>query len=150
MVVLRLFHRNQPDREIGSRRLAEGGISIGRDAHADWAVPDPTHTLSRLHCIVACEDGRLALLDHSSNGVTVDGVRLPRGGSATLAPGQTIALGDFLLRVEAEDDNPWLAAFCAGAGIDPAAFAGADPAETLRRLGARMRELEEQARRSAA
>ncbi len=152
MVTLRLYRRNDPAHEIDCRQLEQGELSIGRDAVADWQVPDPTNALSRLHCIVALRDGRLTLRDESTNGVFLSsGERAPRGVEAPVEAGERIALGGFLLALDgAVSPTPGeheaqagklLDAFCAGAQIDPSLLAGEDPQEMMRRVGAIYRQM---------
>ncbi len=152
MVTLRLYRRSDPAQEIDCRDLEQGELSIGRDAVANWQVPDPTNALSRLHCVVALKDGRLTVRDESTNGVFLSsGERPPRGVDAPVQPGERIALGGFLLELDGkaapapgERDaraGKLLDAFCAGAQIDPSLLAGEDPHEMMQRVGAIYRQM---------
>ena len=80
MFICRLFHRDNPTEQIDSRFLANGKMTIGRDPGADWMVHDDEGTLSRIHCALSVEDGRLLLIDSSSNGTYLgSGERAPDG-----------------------------------------------------------------------
>jgi predicted component of type VI protein secretion system len=102
MVTLRLFHQNDPFRQIEARSLETGELSIGRDASADWTIEDPERGLSRLHCVIALQGGAVTLRDISSNGVFVGAGRArPQPGEVVpLIPGETLRLGDFMIIVD--------------------------------------------------
>ena len=171
-ITLRLFKQLQPTEEIGRRTLSEGETAIGRDPEADWVIPDPTKTLSRRHCVIALQGGAVTLRDESVNGVLLgDGQRPPMGMPVPLRSGDTVALGAFLIRIEAAADQPQplattavhtrlqeplaenaaagegprqgqlLDAFCSGAQIDASVFSGEDLQEVMHRLGAVYRQM---------
>ena len=102
MFTLRLFHQDDPFRQIDAREFEDGELAIGRDAASDWTIADPERTVSRHHCVLAARDGALTLRDTSANGVFVgpDGRRLPSDTQAPLMPGETIRLGEYLIVVE--------------------------------------------------
>ena len=101
MYVCRLFHRDRPFEQVEARVLGEGRITLGRDPAADWTVTAPDGVLSRLHCTLSVEDGRLWLHDLSTNGVFLgDGTRMPAGGVIELQTRQTIRFGALILLVD--------------------------------------------------
>lgn len=102
MVTLRLFHQSDPFRQIASRALAEGELTIGRDAAADWIIADPDRAVSRLHCVVALKDGRISLRDTSSNGVFIGEARARMAPlePAQVSLGETFRLGDFMIVID--------------------------------------------------
>jgi predicted component of type VI protein secretion system len=161
MITLRLFQQSDPAAEIGRHTLTEGELVVGRDPAADWVIPDPTKTLSRLHCVFALKDGVVTVRDDSVNGVFLrGGERLERSARIPLKPGQAIVLGDFVIMIDAprakaartsatqtaimpgapagdgSKTGQMLEAFCAGAQIDASVFSGEDPLALMRRLGA--------------
>lgn len=163
-VVLRLFQQSDPSVELDRRLMAEGEITVGRDRICDWVIPDPTRTLSRLHCVFLLVDGAVTVRDESTNGVFGHaGERLPRSSSTPLELGQAVVLGAFLIRAEAlmqtvdvsvptssgtlpalTDKTPagrLLDAFCTGAQIDSSVLSAEDPTDVMRRLGAMYREM---------
>lgn len=103
MFTLRLFHQDEPFQQIKARELAEGALCVGRDAGADWALPDESRTLSRRHCTFVVDDGRLMLRDGSANGVFMGQtrMRLAHDHPTPVAPGDTIRIGDYMIVVEA-------------------------------------------------
>lgn len=132
-VTLRLFQINDPFRQIDSRPLAQGELVIGRDPADGWRIPDQERTVSREHCVVALENGRLTLRDTSANGVYIGARRdrAPPGEAHRIAPGDTIRLGGFMIVVEAADpdvDQAFDAAFegpmLKPVSITPAVLAG--------------------------
>ena len=48
-IILRLFKASEPARQIDSRTLEAGELSIGRDAGQDWVLDDPGRLISRAH-----------------------------------------------------------------------------------------------------
>lgn len=107
MVTLRLFHQSDPFRQIEARTLTDGELTIGRDEAADWIIPDPERSVSRLHCVVAHKDGRLSLRDTSSNGVFVgaDKRRLQPLEPAPVELGETFRLGGYLIVIDPGSDE---------------------------------------------
>jgi hypothetical protein len=45
------------------------GLDLGRDAHLDWTLPDPSRSISSKHCEILYRDGGYWLHDISTNGV---------------------------------------------------------------------------------
>ncbi len=81
--------------------LAEGEISIGREAGNGIALPDTS--VSRRHCVLSWQDGRYRVRDVASrNGTLVNGTVIEE---MWLAHGDQITTGDssFLLLLEEED-----------------------------------------------
>ena len=107
MVTFRLFHESDPFRQLATRQLDAGELTVGRDEDADWVIPDPERRMSRLHCVLAVQDGRLLLRDTSSNGVFVgeERRRLPPLEPTPVAPGEVLRLGGFLIAVDPEADG---------------------------------------------
>jgi predicted component of type VI protein secretion system len=103
MFTLRLFHQDEPFQQIEARELADGALCVGRDASADWALPDESRTLSRRHCTFVVDEGKLLLRDGSANGVFMGQARtrLAHDHPTPVAPGESIRLGDYMIVVEA-------------------------------------------------
>lgn len=170
MITLRLFKADDPFQEVESRPFTEGDLVIGRDPAAGWAIVD-SRDLSRRHCILSLDNNRIFLRDLSLNGVTIGVERrpVPRDERFELSPGEAIYLGEFLILLDAETvqdvpvqpplgrratdaaaplprpvaltDAALLEAFCRGAGLEPFAFGGEDPAAVMTRLGAAYRQV---------
>src|SRR4051794_38144714 len=93
------------------------GGNIGRADNNQLVLPDPERTISRVHAQIVFRGGRYAIVDRGSNPIAVNGRPLGNGHEAMLAPGDEIAIGGYLMRVEA--------ATRAGPAADPFAdFAG--------------------------
>ena len=100
MFFCRLFHRDQPFEEIDARLIGEGEITVGRDPSADWRLTDTDGTLSRIHCTLAVEGGRLLLRDRSTNGTFLEGgERAPEGQAVELRVRNSIRLGALTILV---------------------------------------------------
>ncbi len=105
MYICRLFHRDRPFEQVDARLIADGRVGIGRDPSADWPLHDPDATLSRLHCVLSVEGGRLLLYDKSTNGVFLrDGARAPQDAPLELKAGESFWLGTLSILVEQVDD----------------------------------------------
>jgi predicted component of type VI protein secretion system len=170
MTTLRLFHRNDPFRQIEAREVTDGELVIGRDPGSGWTIEDPSMTLSRRHCVIALGEGGPMLRDTSANGVFLgrERVRIPAGAAVPL-DGETIHLGEFLIIVDPRTDRDTaspratlppeanrpapptsdapasqgalLELFCQGAGLEASAFYGEDPSQVLTRAGAVYRQM---------
>jgi predicted component of type VI protein secretion system len=166
MFYCRLFHRDHPFEQIDARLIEGGKITVGRDPAADWRLDDADGTLSRIHCTLALENGRLTLRDHSTNGTYLEDGRRPapdedvelverssfRLGAHTIlvtAPPQaqpaveeTLPIGpaadwtDALPVRAPHRDASLIEAFCRGAGLDASALSSEDPVELMERIGA--------------
>jgi pSer/pThr/pTyr-binding forkhead associated (FHA) protein len=86
---------------IADRDLArsELGITIGRHVElCERVIADPT--VSRRHCRLGLDAGRLAIEDlNSLNGTLLDGYEVPRFQPAPLRTGQELVLGRVTLRL---------------------------------------------------
>jgi predicted component of type VI protein secretion system len=101
MFICRLFERDRPETEIEARLIAAGAVTIGRDPAADWPLPDPHGTLSRLHCTLSVEDDGLVLRDTSTNGTFLaDGARVPRDVPVRIAAGDAVQLGSLAILID--------------------------------------------------
>jgi predicted component of type VI protein secretion system len=113
MFIFRLFHRDRPFQQVDSRMLAEGSMTVGRDPEADWPLDDADGTLSRIHCSLAVEDGRLILRDSSSNGTYLgNGERAPRHEGVEVEVREVIRLGALSILIDrpSEENGADLAA----------------------------------------
>jgi Fe-S-cluster-containing hydrogenase component 2/CRP-like cAMP-binding protein len=73
--------------------------TLGRQTTCDIVLPSDDRTVSKRHCRIEPRDGDLHLLDlDSANGTTLNGERVR---AAILAPGDRIAIVDYVLIVEA-------------------------------------------------
>ena len=102
MIRLRLFHRQDPARQIDSRVLDEGEISVGRGVKADWQVADPERDISRLHMTLTVRGGLLTVRDTSANGVYVGNprTRLEADRAMPVSRGESLTFGPYLIVAE--------------------------------------------------
>lgn len=77
-------------------------FSIGRGADNSWTLPDPKLHISNKHCVIHAKNDEYHLTDISTNGVYVNGDDEPlgRGKTAVLKQADSLAIGDYLIRVE--------------------------------------------------
>ena len=79
--------------EIGRRvTLSRFPFVVGRARDADLSLNGESGTISRHHLELDYHDGAFRISDNSTNGVFVNGRRLPRGEESALLFGDTIAL----------------------------------------------------------
>lgn len=77
--------------------MPDGRYVLGRDESCDIVLDDPS--LSRRHLSVEVDSGRVAVNDvGSSNGSSVDAVRLGDGETRVLAAGEHVEIGRTLIR----------------------------------------------------
>ncbi len=117
MLVLRLFHRNAPNRQVEERPLTGGAITVGRRATSDWALDDPDRVLSNDHCKFTTRGRDFFVVDTSTNGVFMNGrkERLPRGEPVPIRAGDQVQLGHYIMMIEAgeaeqadmDSRDPW-------------------------------------------
>jgi hypothetical protein len=90
---------NKPATVTFKGRIKKSPFVIGRDPQNDGALPVEAATgVSRKHASLVFEEGAWRIRDEgASNGVVVDGARLPERGSAPLRDGSVIVLGSIEL-----------------------------------------------------
>lgn len=104
MYICRLFHRDRPFEQLEARLLAEGRITLGRDPAADWPLDDGAGALSRIHCELSVDDGRLFLRDQSTNGTFVHDARAPHDAPVELQAHDSFRLGELSVLIDRPDD----------------------------------------------
>ncbi|MEJ1157593.1 type VI secretion system-associated FHA domain protein TagH [Prosthecomicrobium sp. N25] len=106
-LVLRIENETRlPDGGPLSIRVAgRRGIDIGRDAHLDWTLPDPTRYISGKHCEVRWQDGAYVLYDVSTNGTYLNGSDRRLNGPHRLAHGDRLMIGNYIVAVEIEEEG---------------------------------------------
>ncbi|MGZ3426628.1 MAG: FHA domain-containing protein [Polyangia bacterium] len=84
-------------REIGHLELADGELTIGRDADRQLILPSAS--VSRRHARIVFENGRPCIVDEgSSNGVLINGVRIT--GPTPIGPSTRIDVAEFRIAIE--------------------------------------------------
>lgn len=89
------------------------GLDIGRDAHLDWTLPDPSRTVSGKHCEIRYRDNDYWLLDVSRNGAFVNGAQFRLEAPYRLRDGDRLAIGPYVIAVTIEGGQPSAAAAAA-------------------------------------
>lgn len=106
-------------------QAARRGFLIGRERGLDWTLPDPSRFISSRHCEVRYHEGAYWLLDHSTNGVFVNGSAARMPGPHRLADGDRLKIGPYLVRVGLGATGVEQAAPPRGDGLgDPWGFGG--------------------------
>ncbi len=75
------------------------GIDIGRAAHLDWTLPDPTRYISSKHCEIRYADGGYWLHDVSTNGTFLNGADHRMHAPHRLRNGDRFQVGHYIVAV---------------------------------------------------
>jgi type VI secretion system protein ImpI len=78
------------------------GLDLGRDAHLDWTLPDPSRSISSKHCEIRYRDGGYWLHDISTNGTFVNGAQYRLDGPYLLRDGDRLSIGPYMIAVSVE------------------------------------------------
>jgi type VI secretion system protein ImpI len=78
------------------------GIDIGRAAHLDWTLPDPTRYISSKHCEIRYRDDGYWLYDVSTNGTFLNGAEQRMRTPHKLRNGDRFTLGHYIVAVTIE------------------------------------------------
>ncbi len=83
------------------RNPSAAAAPAGASAAELIALDDPTSTVSKTHAALLPDGEGLSVTDlHSTNGVTLAGVRIPAGEPVPMTPGSELLLGDLRVRAE--------------------------------------------------
>jgi len=80
-------------------------LDIGRGAHLDWTLPDPSRFISGKHCEVRYRDGAYWLYDVSTNGTFLNDNTRRIQTPHKLDDGDRLAIGSYIIRVSIEDEE---------------------------------------------
>ena len=78
------------------------GLDLGRDAHLDWTLPDPSRAISSKHCEIRFRDGGYWLHDVSTNGTFVNGAQYRLDAPYLLRDGDRLSIGPYIIAVSVE------------------------------------------------
>jgi len=112
------------------------GLDIGRDAHLDWTLPDPTRFISSKHCEVRYRDGGYWLHDVSTNGTFLNGSDGRLKAPHRLRHGDRLTIGQYIVAVALDGEDAESRAAAAPAAR-PAAYQdlwNSNPSEVPGRL----------------
>jgi type VI secretion system protein ImpI len=101
------------------------GIDIGRAAHLDWTLPDPTRYVSSKHCEIRYKDGGYWLHDVSTNGTFLNGSANRMHAPHRLGNGDRFTVGHYIVAVTVEGAEEASEEASPGAAV-PAAQAASD------------------------
>lgn len=76
-------------------------MTIGRGGENDVVLPDPDRMISKNHCVIEDQNGRVVIVDLSSNGTFLNYGKVPLGTNPTnLNSGDVLTMGPYELVVE--------------------------------------------------
>ena len=78
------------------------GLDLGRDAHLDWTLPDPSRSISSKHCEIRFRDGGYWLHDVSTNGTFVNDAQYRLDAPYLLRHGDRLSIGPYIIAVSVE------------------------------------------------
>ena len=81
------------------------GIDIGRDQYLDWALPDPTRTVSGKHCEIRYRDGGYWLHDVSRNGTFLNRGAARMQEPHRLRDGDRVEIGRYIIAVRLDGED---------------------------------------------
>jgi type VI secretion system protein ImpI len=97
---------NLPDGgPLSVRVTGKRGLDIGRDAHLDWTLPDPTRYISSKHCEIRYRDGGYWLYDVSSNGTFLNGSDGRLKAPHQLRHGDRLTIGQYIIAVALDGEE---------------------------------------------
>lgn len=83
-----------------------GALTIGRSADNDMVLPDPDKAISKRHCAIELDQGRIMVIDLSTNGTFLNYSKMPIGEiPAILNHGDVLTIGSYELMVEINDET---------------------------------------------
>lgn len=107
MLKLRIENFDQlPDGGPIAFQVDRHGFDLGRAQHLDWTLPDPTRCISSKHCEVRFIDGAYWLYDVSTNGTFVNRSSRRVQSPYKLADKDQLEIGDYIISVEIEGEEP--------------------------------------------
>lgn len=80
-------------------------VDIGRDPYLDWALPDPTRTISGKHCEIRYRDGGYWLTDVSRNGTFLNRSDQRLQEPYRLRDGDRLEIGRYIISVRVEGEE---------------------------------------------
>lgn len=82
-------------------------LTVGRGPGNDLTLPDPDRLLSKNHCAIEDHNGRIVIVDFSTNGTFLNYSKVPIGRTPTsLNNGDVLSLGGYELVVEISQELP--------------------------------------------
>ena len=78
-----------------------GSLTIGRGPANDLVLPDPDRVLSKSHCVLEDHNGKIVVVDLSTNGTFLNYAKIPLGRSPTpINDGDVLCIGPYELVVD--------------------------------------------------
>jgi type VI secretion system protein ImpI len=107
-LVLRVENETSlPNGAPTTMRVPEGrNVDIGRGAHLDWTLPDPSRFISGKHCEVRFRDGAFWLYDVSTNGTFLNESSRRLQAPHRLVDGDRLTIGSYVIAVALEAAPP--------------------------------------------
>lgn len=104
-LILTIENGPQPEMSGRTWRCGTEGGTLGRNPECDLVLPDPKRYTSSVHAQIEFGDDGFTLVDRSTNGTYHNSPKtlIGRNRSVSLDQGDTLYIGDFVLRVEVDD-----------------------------------------------
>jgi type VI secretion system protein ImpI/type VI secretion system protein len=111
-------------------KMQGGSLTVGRGPANDLTLPDPDRLLSKNHFVIEDHNGKVVIVDFSTNGTFLNYSKVPLGRTpTTLNNGDVLSAGAYELVVEIGQEVPDLDDIFGPSGAgDDMSFASADRA----------------------
>lgn len=111
-------------------KMQGGSLTVGRGPANDLTLPDPDRLMSKNHFVIEDHNGKIVIVDFSTNGTFLNYSKVPLGRTpTTLNNGDVLSAGAYELVVEIGQEVPDLEDILAPpSSADDMAFASADRA----------------------
>ncbi|NNE52758.1 MAG: type VI secretion system-associated FHA domain protein TagH [Sulfitobacter sp.] len=111
-----------------------GSLTVGRGPSNDLVLPDPDRMLSKNHCVIEDHNGRIVIVDLSTNGTFLNYSKVPLGRTPTpLNNGDVLSIGGYEIVVEVGQEVPDLDDLLAPAAA-PTPLSGPSPTDPMQVL----------------
>jgi len=106
-LILTIENGPQPDLAGKIWRCGTEGGSLGRNDECDLVLPDPKRYTSSLHAVIEYDQEGFKLTDRSTNGTYHNSPKtlIGKNRSVALDHGDRVFIGDFVLRIDIEEDQ---------------------------------------------
>lgn len=88
-------------------QMSGGSLTVGRGPANDMVLPDPDRLLSKSHFVIEDHNGKIMIVDLSTNGTFLNYSKIPLGRTPTqLNNGDVLGLGSYELVIEITEEIP--------------------------------------------
>ncbi|MES2614068.1 MAG: type VI secretion system-associated FHA domain protein TagH [Bdellovibrionota bacterium] len=82
------------------KKVFKSGGKIGRDPDCNWVIHDPLQYVSGKHALIERIKGNFYITDISTNGVFIQGTKIPKNEAILLSSGDELRIGKYFIDVQ--------------------------------------------------